>query len=311
MKRTTFPALMAAAALLLLVAAGSFWLGRARADGIATAEALFYAGTVEDGNTPVTGMRSIQIGLWDSATGSTGRRCLTSANIMVASGRFRLPLDPLCTAEVRANPNLYVEPIVGDVVLPRRKLGAVPYAVEAARASEAAGELRDQIKDLQAKVTALAALGNPSQRSAFSATKTTNQTILAEEPCTVIDFQVKDYDLGTEFDLATDRFTAKEAGYYQVTCSLMFGALDKGTSALHSVAIVRNGGCTTDTQVASSSFYGDSFQAAVAATKVVRLAANDYLTCVGYQALTGMPRTIEATAQWSQSRNFFNVVRLF
>ena len=305
MKRTSISSLLGAVGIVFLVGAGAFWLGRARADGVPAPETLYYSGTLDDGASPANGMRTIQIGLWDGLTGAT-RHCLTSANVMVTAGRFRFPLDPACTMEIKANPDLYLEPIVGDVTLPRRKVGAVPYAIEAARASEASGALKDQL----ARLGAMSPGGGPP-RSGFSAYKTLNQT-LTEGDCALIAFQVEEFDFGDEFDIASNKFTAKESGYYQATCSIMFQAPDKGVlSALHVVAVVKNGTCTTDVQVVSNSFYGDSFQAAVLATRLVKLNANEFLTCVGYQDLSGGPRVVTASAQFFQARNFFSVVRVF
>jgi hypothetical protein len=46
---------------------------------------------------------------------------------------------------VHANPNVWVEVSVGGAALPRSKLGAVPYAVEADTASNAVGALATKL----------------------------------------------------------------------------------------------------------------------------------------------------------------------
>jgi hypothetical protein len=306
MKRKSLLSVTLVAAGLLLVGVGAFWLGGARADGLPAPETLFYSGTLEEGTVPVTGTRNIQIriGAWDSPPG-TAPRCVSGGEVMVSAGKFRLPLSPICTKEIADNPNLYVEPVVRGEALPRRRLGAVPFAVEAGRASAAAGALDDRIKKLEMQQPA---------RSGFYAFKTTDQLVGDADACTVINFQLKSYDLGEEFDINTDTFTVKENGYYQVTCSAMFEMEDDmkdPQNALHVVAVVKNGKCTTGFQVVSNSFYGLSSQAAVNATAVVKLDANETLVCVAYQTLSGGPRKLKANQQYFQSRNYFNVLRVF
>jgi hypothetical protein len=87
--------------------------------------------------SPVTGSRAISVTLWKSATGSAAadRACLTvpGSNTDVAAGFFAIDLDPSCTAAVNANPDLWVEITVAGQALPRTKLKAVPYALEAGR----------------------------------------------------------------------------------------------------------------------------------------------------------------------------------
>jgi microcystin-dependent protein len=112
---------------------------RARADGIPPTQTLTYAGTLDESNTPVNGVRNLRLTLWDDATSTTPSRarCLTEApNYAVTNGRFQVTLDSTCTAAVRATPDLWMEIQVNGVSMGRSKLGAVPFAVEAARASE-------------------------------------------------------------------------------------------------------------------------------------------------------------------------------
>jgi hypothetical protein len=134
--------------LLALVLAAGVLVPIARADGIPTSNPLNYAGTLQESGVLVTGTRAITLKLWDDASSTAGAnlKCQTiSSTTMVTDGRFRMALDTSCTAAVNANPDLYVEVLVGTTSLGRKKLGAVPYAVEAQRASSAAGGLANQI----------------------------------------------------------------------------------------------------------------------------------------------------------------------
>lgn len=114
---------------------------RARADGIPAMRPLTYAGTLEEGGGPVTGMRNIRLTLWDtpSGGGSANIRCITTtpAPTQVNNGRFQIVLDEACAPAVRSTPDLWLEVEVnGAVVGNRTKLSAVPFAIEANRANE-------------------------------------------------------------------------------------------------------------------------------------------------------------------------------
>jgi hypothetical protein len=125
---------------------GAFLVGRARADGIAATGGLTYSGTLEDTNgAPLTGTKQMQVSIFDSATAGTLQCGAGPMPIALVGGRFQLLLPDTCTAAVSANPDLWIEVFVDGATLGRTKLGAVPYAVEAARASAAAGALQQQI----------------------------------------------------------------------------------------------------------------------------------------------------------------------
>lgn len=130
------------AAIALVVAYG---VRRALAAGIPTTTPLYYSGYLEQGGSPLTGPHLIQVNLWTDATSTnTSKRVCTTVPVgstTVTAGRFRLPLDPTCLAAIHAHPDLYVEVVVDGTTLPRTKIGAVPYAVEADTASHAAGPL--------------------------------------------------------------------------------------------------------------------------------------------------------------------------
>ena len=116
--------------------AAAYWTGRAQAAGIPTLQPLTYSGTLEEGGTSANGMRSMTLRLHDAETAGNVA-CTTTGAYQVTDGRFSIPLDATCTTAVQDNPDLWVELTVGTDTLPRTKLGAVPYAVEANRAQEA------------------------------------------------------------------------------------------------------------------------------------------------------------------------------
>jgi hypothetical protein len=123
------------------------------ADGIPTTDPLTYTGHLLDSaGAPVRTAQLISLSLWDdpSSNITANRRCDNAARTITpdANGRFQLLLDGSCLAAVQASPNLWVQVTVGATLLPRVKLGAVPYAVEADRArvaNTAGGSLAQQV----------------------------------------------------------------------------------------------------------------------------------------------------------------------
>jgi hypothetical protein len=87
-----------------------------------------------------------------------------------AQGRFQVVVEQAYLAAVKGTPNLWVQGQVGASLLPRARLGAVPYAVECDRASNAGGALATTLtaKAEATTVTALtsrvAALETAAQR---------------------------------------------------------------------------------------------------------------------------------------------------
>ena len=112
-----------------------------------SSQPLYFAGALTDGGVPVSGTRDVTLRLRDA---TDVVRCETIvSDVRVTAGRFRVPLqDPECTQAVAAEPDLWLQAEVGGVeLLPRTKVGAVPYALEAGRASEAAGPLAEELAD--------------------------------------------------------------------------------------------------------------------------------------------------------------------
>jgi hypothetical protein len=151
--------------LVALVAGGvggGFFVGRLLAAGIPTTSALTYSGTLADASgAPLTADQNITINLWSTATPATGATPLctvTTSGVKLTAGRFSIPLPDTCTAAVHANPDVWVDVVVGGMSLGLSKMGAVPYAAEAAHAvnadscaaaSTAAGSLATAIGSLQ------------------------------------------------------------------------------------------------------------------------------------------------------------------
>jgi microcystin-dependent protein len=137
----------------LFIAAGLTTLGalagfavKAAADGIPSPNPLYYSGTLTEGGKVVNDTRAITVYLWPDKTTTGTPLCQTVASTTnVVDGRFRIALDSSCKSAINQNANVYVEVVDGATSLGRAPLGAVPYAVEADRASGAAGTLATQI----------------------------------------------------------------------------------------------------------------------------------------------------------------------
>jgi hypothetical protein len=112
---------------------------RARAAGIPEADGMTYTGYLEDGEgQPLAGEHSIAVQFWESAE-ATDDLCtgsLDSAELQ--SGRFQVPLPVSCSDAVKESPDVWVSVSVDGASLGRTKLGTVPYALEAGRATTAA-----------------------------------------------------------------------------------------------------------------------------------------------------------------------------
>lgn len=122
-----------------LVCAGYFVAG-AHAEGPPGSSPLFYAGTLEDDGALAEGSLPIGVAIFDDADPAPpeSRLCdIPSTNRSVSRGRFRIDVSA-CVDAVSDNPDVFVEVTVRGVPLPRQKLGAVPYALEAQRAQTAA-----------------------------------------------------------------------------------------------------------------------------------------------------------------------------
>jgi hypothetical protein len=129
----------------VVVTAAGFWAARALAGGIPDGTgAMTYAGVLEDAEgRPRTGTgHTIIFALWDQGQPGTGTsRCNVQSPSggydLGTTGRFSIALPEGCATAVKAYPNLWVELTVDNSVLPRTKLGVVPYAVEAGHAVNA------------------------------------------------------------------------------------------------------------------------------------------------------------------------------
>jgi len=143
---------------VLLLALG-YRVGRARADGIPRTTPLLYGGFLEEAGAPVTGTRDITLRLWDAASGGL-LACAetTAAATTVTAGEWRVAVDASCVEAVQRTPDLWVETLVGGTSFGRTKIGAVPYAVEAARASGASGALATQLATIETNVITTPAL---------------------------------------------------------------------------------------------------------------------------------------------------------
>jgi len=126
------------AALLLAAGIGGAIAVSASAAGVPDAMALTYTGYLETPTgVPVTGAVNIIVNVFDAAVDGNKVCEKTVMDLTLTSGRFQVELPDTCTAAVKANPNLWVEVLVGGASLGRSKLGAVPYALEAGHATSA------------------------------------------------------------------------------------------------------------------------------------------------------------------------------
>jgi hypothetical protein len=118
----------------------------ASAVGIPTTGALTYAGVLEDSSgAPLTGSKNIALEVYDAATAGQKRCEVSSQPYTLVAGRFEIPLPDTCATAVQGDPDLWIDVLVDGASTGRAKLGAVPYAIEARRATEAGGNLKNEL----------------------------------------------------------------------------------------------------------------------------------------------------------------------
>lgn len=140
------------ATVLAVGALAGYAVRSARADGVPAASALTYAGELTDANgVPLTGTKNIQVSVWTAATAGTKACEIGPEAKALSGGHFEFVLPDACTTQVHAKSDLWVEVIVDGQSLGRSKIGAVPYALEAAKASEATGALKTTMSGLANK----------------------------------------------------------------------------------------------------------------------------------------------------------------
>jgi hypothetical protein len=134
------------AGCFVFAAAAYVGVRSARAVGVPADGALTYAGVLEDANgAPITGQKNIAVQVFDAASGGTKRCEVLSQSYTLVGGRFEIPLPNTCTSAVQGVPDLWLELLVDGASTGRAKLGAVPFAIEARRASESGGALKNEI----------------------------------------------------------------------------------------------------------------------------------------------------------------------
>ena len=114
-------------------------VGRVRADGAPAEEPLRFSGTITEGGVRINDReKPVSVVIWRSENSEDGTElCRTTprGGVNVTDGRFSVVLDPACTVALRDNPNAWVEVVVDGTGYGRQRVGAVPYALEATRAS--------------------------------------------------------------------------------------------------------------------------------------------------------------------------------
>ncbi|MBI5487582.1 MAG: SUMF1/EgtB/PvdO family nonheme iron enzyme [Deltaproteobacteria bacterium] len=129
---------------------------RALAEGVPSTDPLYVGGMLTDGGAPVEGPRDLTVRLYATAVGGSAVCTTAAPGTSVSGGRFRIALDVSCATAVHANPDLWMEVQVGTTTFPgRSKVGAVPYALESGRASEAAGALETRLAAMEGRLADL------------------------------------------------------------------------------------------------------------------------------------------------------------
>ncbi len=257
---------------------------RVFAEGAPEDPSLFYSGTLEQEGEPANGDFTINLALYSAARGGN-ELCRVESEAAVENGRFRIDATD-CEGAVRDNANTWVEVAfsgedgVEQRIEGRSKLGAVPYAIEAAHAvsassaEDASGELEERLQSLTDRVEALEA--GSANGSAFQGVKTAAESIDPSE-LTYVAFDTERFDYGDEYEPSTGTFIAKKSGVYAFSCTVGWasapGVVAQWESSLHYGDLqIFTSGDTTDGQAATRTVYG-----------VMRLEAGMPVRCGAYQ----------------------------
>lgn len=151
-----------ALAALALVALG-FATARVLAVGAPVQTPLTYSGTVTDAaGKPYATAVEVNVAFHDAATAGTQKCKSPTVQAEAGTGRFSVELPSACADAVHDKTELWSEAQVGPLKtpMPRVKVGAVPYALEAEQAkvaTVAGGGLKAAVEGLQADVAGLKA----------------------------------------------------------------------------------------------------------------------------------------------------------
>jgi hypothetical protein len=159
----------------LAASLGTFLAVQAQAAGIPAATALTYTGYLEtpDG-TPLATEVSVGVSVWNAVTAGKKLCSADEEKLTPVAGRFQVTLPDDCTLAVAANPELWLEVVVDDTSVGRTKLGAVPFAVEAAHslsastADGASGALATRLDAIEAGLDTLAGRLDDSRAATIS-----------------------------------------------------------------------------------------------------------------------------------------------
>jgi hypothetical protein len=145
------------ASLTPLALVVAFLAGRVLASGAPTKTPLTWAVTLTDATgKPYPTAQDVTLAFFDASSGGAMKCQAPTIKSEAGTGRFGVVLPAACADAVHLTPDLWSEAAVGDgkTVLPRVHVGAVPYALEADVASNAAGVLKLQVDSIKADTAA-------------------------------------------------------------------------------------------------------------------------------------------------------------
>lgn len=116
--------------------------------------------------------------------------------------------------------------------------------------------------------------------SAFSATSTAQQS-LTSATYTIIKFETEDYDLLSEYDPTTGRFTAKATGYYLFTTGIRY-YLTSAAALQNLITVYKNG---TEFHRMQNVINGSGSYFDVSGAIILKLNINDYIEINGYTSV--------------------------
>jgi len=190
-------------------------VSRVGAGGVPETGALRYAGKFEDAEgKPLTGEHALQINLWKD-TKSELPLCLSQPKKQqLDGGYFSIVLPDNCTEHVHMHKELLSEVLLDGVSMGKAKLGAVPYALEAAHtisadtARSASGELQTTVDNLSRKTRLVTGVdersGCPPEAAIAAPLITVDFHLIRETAVQITGQMIRNYDGRADLEIVVD-----------------------------------------------------------------------------------------------------------
>lgn len=265
----------------------AYQAGRARAYDIPTIDTLAFSGSLLTFGAPDNSSHQMSIALY--VNGSTTAACGSTAtsSITCVNGQFTIPVPSTCIPIIHANPNLEVQVTVDNTPLGMAPISAVPYAVEADTASNAAASstlgtaistLQSQVVTLQGQVTTLQNQVAALQAATPVAASYTGSTTTVTSGSPVVVYTGKVVDTNNAYNTSNGVYTVPVTGTYHVGAAISY-VNEFGSIEVRRCIILHNGAQVTQGAIDEVTATGAT--SSISSAAVFAASAGDSITVEG------------------------------